>query len=89
MLTLQDCIDLAGIDRDMIDAIVEHEHVPEIVAVELADYLVHCDDAIPRVRRIILDDIEVARRHGDLAKVQRLETAMRHFVEAYTLIRLE
>lgn len=41
MLTLQDCIELSDLTEDEILAIAEHEHIPEMVAVELGSYLVY------------------------------------------------
>jgi hypothetical protein len=35
MITLQDCIDLCGLDEDEVAAISEHEHIPEIAATAL------------------------------------------------------
>lgn len=80
MLTWEDCVGLCDLDEDVIDAIAQHEHVPEVVALELAEYLIHCPDGVPRIRRMILDDIERARGHGDTAAVDRLQHALAHFV---------
>jgi len=33
MITLEDCIGLCGLSRDQVDAIAEHEHLPEAVSV--------------------------------------------------------
>ena len=41
MITLQDCIDLCGLDEDEVATISEHEHVPEIAATALASCLLH------------------------------------------------
>ena len=58
MLTLKDAIDYSELTEEEIDAIAEHEHVPEIIAVELGTYLVHSEDGVPMLKRMILDDIE-------------------------------
>ena len=84
MLTLKDCIAMSGLTREEIDAIAEHEHVPEIVAAEMANYLVHQPGGIPRIRRIILDDIEDARRQGNTVHAARLKLVLQHFVETYS-----
>jgi hypothetical protein len=39
MISLEDCIGLCGLDQDEVAAISEHEHIPEIAAAALADYL--------------------------------------------------
>ena len=39
MISLKDCIAFCGLDKDEVAAISEHEHIPEIAATALADYL--------------------------------------------------
>jgi hypothetical protein len=39
MISLEDCIGLCGLDEDEVAAISEHEHIPEIAAAGLANYL--------------------------------------------------
>lgn len=83
MLTIQDCIELCGLDEDEIEAIARHEHLPDITAAELAAYLVHCDDGVPRVRRMIEDDIENARRRHDWNGVERYRAILKHFIATH------
>lgn len=83
MLTLQDCIGLCGLDQAEIDAIAEHEHIPEIVAVELAAYLVDHPDGVPRIKRMIVDDINDAEKRGDSERVTRLKNALIHIIAEY------
>lgn len=80
MLTLEDCIALSGLTEEEIDAIARHEHVPELVAAEIARYLAHAPNGAPVVRRIILDDLRDARARGDAAETRRLELTLRHFL---------
>jgi hypothetical protein len=44
MLTIEDCIALSDLTEEEIDAIAEHEHIPEMLAIELGSYLVHLPD---------------------------------------------
>ena len=83
MLTIEDCIELCGLDDDEIAAIAQHEHIPEIVAVELAAYLVHCDDGVPRIRRMIRDDIEAAKSRHDQAAVKKYRAVLKHFIATH------
>lgn len=83
MLTIEDCIALCELTEDEIEAIAEHEKIPEIVAVELGNYLVHRPDGAPAIKRIILDDIERAKRRGDMRHAVALRLVLRHFVEAH------
>ena len=85
MLSYEDCIGLSELTQEEIDAIALHEHVPSIVALELGNYLLHSDDGIPMIKRIIVDDIEQARAHGDFRHAAKLRLALRHFVETHPL----
>jgi hypothetical protein len=80
MLTLKDCIELCDCDEEEILAIAEHEHIPEIVAVELAQYLEHTPEGVPMIRRFIIDDIRAAEARGDVEKVEQMRLALKHFV---------
>ncbi|MEQ8966217.1 MAG: hypothetical protein RID91_10355 [Azospirillaceae bacterium] len=80
MLTLEDCIALSTLTAEEIDAIAEHEHIPEIVAAELGAYLVTTASGERRIKRMIRDDIEHARAHGDFAHAARLKLVLKHFI---------
>ncbi len=83
MLTLTDCFALTELTPEEIDAIAEHEHVPEIVAVELGDYLVHTVDGQKRIKRMIEDDIAAAQERGDYKHSADLKLALKHFCETH------
>jgi len=83
MLTYEDCVGLSDLTEEEIEAIAEHEHIPEIVAAELGSYLVHTDDGVPKIRRIILEDIELAEKKGDAEHVITLKLVLKHFVDTH------
>lgn len=83
MITLTDCIALSDLTEAEIDAIAEHEHVPEMVAVEIGCCLVHAPDAARRISGMIRDDIAVARAHGRLAHVAELQEVLKGFVAGH------
>ncbi len=83
MLTLKDCIDLCELTAEEVEAIAEHESIPEIIAAELGNYLIHTDKGVPMIRRIILDDIEKAEKRGDANHVISLKLTLKHFVETH------
>lgn len=83
MLTLEDCIALSELTEEEIEAISEHEHIPEIVATELGNYLLQTPDGTLAIKRIILDDIEQAKTRGDVKHVLALRLVLRHFVETH------
>jgi hypothetical protein len=83
MLTLEDCLALCELEEDEVEAIAEHEHLPEIVAAELGNYLVHTPGGVPRIRRIILDDIAEAKARGDVSHALKLRLVLRQFVATH------
>jgi hypothetical protein len=83
MLTLQDCIALSDLTEEEIEAIAEHEHLPEIIAVELGNYLVHSPEGVPMIRRIIIDDIREAEARGDYEHALKLRLVLRHFIQTH------
>ena len=58
MITLEDCIGLCGLTEEEVLAIAEHEHLPEIAATALGQYLSE------KVRDIIVHDIRQSQLSG-------------------------
>jgi len=83
MLTFEDCLALAELTEEEILAIAEHEHVPEMVALELGNYLVHTPQGERRIKRMMAEDIEHARRTGNTGRVLELKLVLRHFLETH------
>ncbi|MEE4379228.1 MAG: hypothetical protein V2J55_17195 [Candidatus Competibacteraceae bacterium] len=83
MLTYEDCVGLSDLTEGEIEAISQHEHLPEIVAAELGSYLVHDAMGVPMLKRIIIEDIEQARRREDQQHVLRLKLVLKHFIETH------
>lgn len=83
MITIEDCIGLSGLTREEIDAIAEHEHLPEIVAAELGNYLDATRDGRREIRRMIEDDIAAARAHGQRERVAVLTLTLCHFLKEH------
>ena len=79
-MTYEDCLELSDLTEEEVEAIAQHEHLPDIVALELGSYLVHNPDGVPMIKRIILDDIEEQRRHGHSDRALHLKLVLRHFV---------
>jgi hypothetical protein len=83
MLTYLDCVELSDLTEEEIEAIAEHEHLPEMAALELGSYLVHSPEGIPMIKRIILEDIEEERRRGHTDKALKLKLVLKHFVDTH------
>ena len=81
MLTIEDCIALSELTEEEILAIAEHEHIPEMAAVELGNYLIHTASGEQRIKAMIVDDIDEARRQGHLHRLLTLKLCLRNFLK--------
>ena len=61
MISMHDCIALCGLSEEEVLAIAEHEHIPEIAAAALAQYLLQREHGPERIRDMIVDDIRQAQ----------------------------
>ncbi len=88
MISIVDICGMCGLDRDQIDAIAEHEHVPEVAAAALGHYLVeHMHHGPEKIRDMIVDDLCAALRRGDRHHAAELLMALRHFYHAHPEVR--
>tara|TARA_R110002110_G_scaffold85816_2_gene223621 strand:- start:215784 stop:216044 length:261 start_codon:yes stop_codon:yes gene_type:complete len=81
MLTREDCLALCELTEEEVAAIAEHEHVPEMIAMEMGQYLCHTPDGEARIRRMIVDDIRTSRSSGNIEHTAKLVGVLRHFIE--------
>lgn len=79
MLTFEDCLALSELTEAEILAIAEHENLPEVVALELGNYLVHSPGGERLIRAMIRDDIEHARHCGNHRRCAELKAVLKHF----------
>jgi len=86
MVTLQDCIGLSSLSESEVDAIAEHEHVPEMVAVELGCWLARTPEGQQRILWMIEDDISLARVHGNTTHAGELLDVKTHYLESHPTI---
>ena len=80
MLSLEDCLALCELSEEEVLAIARHEHIPEMAAVELGNYLVHTPEGEMRIKSIIRDDIARARQRGERHRELALRLLLRDFV---------
>jgi hypothetical protein len=83
MITLEDCIAFCGLTEEEVLAIAEHEHLPEIAATALAEYLLSQDHGSENIRDMIVDDIRQAQRRGDKGHVLILLHVLHHFLKTH------
>jgi predicted component of type VI protein secretion system len=85
MLTWEDCLGVADLTAEEVAAIAVHEHLPQMLALELGNHLCQRPDGAQRIRRMIQDDIEAAWLRGDQAEATRLERVLARFCRTHPL----
>ena len=83
MICLEDCIAMCGLTEEEVLAVAEHEHVPEIVAASLAQYLLRQHHGAEKIREMIIDDVRAAQARGDSARTQTLLHVLHHFLREH------
>ena len=83
MLSLEDCLALCELSEEEVLAIAHHEHLPEIAAAELGNYLVHTPEGEMCIKSIIRDDIAEAGACGDGKRELALKLMLRNFVQQH------
>ncbi len=83
MISMHDCIALCGLSEEEVLAIAEHEHIPEIAAAALAQYLLQREHGPERIRDMIVDDIRQAQARADHAQVQNLLHVLHHYLREH------
>ena len=83
MISLEDCVALCGLTEEQVLAIAEHEHLPEIAATALAQYLLKREHGMEKIRDMIVDDIRRAQQRQDKAHILTLLHVLHHFLKSH------
>jgi hypothetical protein len=83
MLTYEDCLGMTDLTQEEVEAISEHEHCPEIIALELGNYLMRTAEGEPVIRGMIIDDIVAAEGQGHAGRSAKLKLVLRQFCARY------
>ena len=83
MIALADCLAMCGLSEDEVLAIAEHEHIPEIAAAALAQYLLNLEHGPAKIRDMIRDNIRQALVRNDREHARKLFMALRHFLSEH------
>lgn len=83
MLTFDDCIGFCELSPEEIAAIAEHEHVSQIVALELGTCLMKTGQGRAEIRRFIEEDLNAARRLGHRRRAQELTGVLERFTARF------
>jgi hypothetical protein len=87
MISLEDCVAMCGLSPEEVAAVSEHEHVPEIAATALGNYLLNQAGGPERIRTMIIEDIHNALDAGRVEHAGELFSALRHFLHEYPQAR--
>jgi hypothetical protein len=83
MISLEDCIALCGLEPDEVAAVAEHEHVPEMVATEIAYDLLRHPGGPRVIRQLIVDDFRSALAAGNRHHAAQLLMTLRHYLHEH------
>ena len=83
MLTYLDAVELSTLTEQEIEAIAEHEHIPEMCAAEMGAYLMQGPNGTPALKKILLDDIAHAESKGHEEHAKKLKMVLWHFLETH------
>ncbi len=83
MITLEDCIAMCDLDEAEVLAIAEHEHIPEIAAAALGQYLIHQEHGAQTIKEMLRDDIRAALARNDRDHARDLFMALLHFLSCH------
>ena len=82
------CFGCSGLDKNEVDAISEDEHIPEIAAAALANYLLKQPNGGAAIRTMIIDDIHKSLDAGRVGHGRELFMALRHFLDEHPEARI-
>ncbi|NYS25266.1 hypothetical protein HUK65_09705 [Rhodobacteraceae bacterium 2376] len=83
MINENDILDFCDLTRAEIHAIALHEHLSEVEAAELGDYLIHIHHGAQKVQGMICDDIRDALHKGNLAEARALYKTLHEFLATH------
>lgn len=88
MLTLRDCLDFCDLPEDLVDAIAEHDHLPPILAAELATCLAGSPGGLHVIHSYLRDNAAASRHCRDCERRDRIAETLVRFERAYPEVRL-
>lgn len=83
MISADDIFGMCDLDEDEIAAIAEHEHIPEVAAAALGDYLLHREHGSERIRDMIVEDVRAALDRDEPGHAAHLLVALQHFLQQH------
>ena len=88
MLSLGDCIGMAGLTEDEVAIISEHEHLSMIVAAELGANLLRTPKGRFTLKGYIVDALERAMAAGNRDQAKRIDRVLTRFMANHPIPRV-
>lgn len=83
MLSYSDCVGLSELTPEEIAVIAQHEHLPDIVALEMGAVLHGTAAGRQLIRRMIIENSKAACRRGDTRTAAQLGLVLHHFIDTH------
>ncbi|WP_209427505.1 hypothetical protein [Pararhodobacter sp. SW119] len=83
MINENDILDMTCLTRAEIAAIAEHEHIGDVAAAEMGEYMMHIHHGPQHVQQMICEDIQAALRSRDLMRARALYQTLKAFLAAH------
>lgn len=83
MLSICDCVGMCGLSEDELQVLAEHEHLPMIVAAELAAELLKTPKGIWLVRNCMLEALENSVARHDWERERHLRSVIVAFSSSH------
>lgn len=80
MISPDDILDMTNLTRDEIAAVAEHEHLGEVDAARLSEWLLARRDGADRIAHMISDDIRAALKAGETGHARDLYATLKAFL---------
>jgi len=85
MVTLTDCVAFCGLSEEELQLVADHEHLPLVVAAELAADLLGTAKGTYLVRGYMLDQLDKAAANGRHQEAKRLDRIIAKFVSGHPI----
>jgi len=83
MLSYSDCVGLSELTPEEIAVIAQHEHLPDIVALEMGAVLHGTAAGRQLIRRMIIENSKAACQRGDTRTAVQLGLVLHHFIDIH------
>ncbi|MBS0124599.1 hypothetical protein [Thetidibacter halocola] len=80
MITVEDIVGMTDLTEAEVAALAEHEHLPDLDAAALGDYLMHIHHGPQKVQQMICEDIRAALHADNVEHARELYAVLHHFL---------